>query len=184
LPRAITALRKRGSWSGGTARHQSPIAVIAFDAFLHRLAWIYGAWGGASMKNRLAAAFVVVAAASGCAEQATAEWQETGRITVGGTTHTTQTVSCEQYEWSLIILTIAGPGHARAFLQLGGEQPTVRTVSRANFDGFNGVAGEGGGNADASFADGTYRISGTAEGSEAGNPSETRTLPFRIEAPC
>jgi lipoprotein LpqH len=136
------------------------------------------------MKNRLAAAMIVVAAASGCAEEATAEREETGRITIDGTTHTTRTVACEQVQWSLIIRTTAGPGHARAFLQLGGEQPTVKTVNIANFDGFNGVAGEGHGSVEASLVDGTYTITGTAEGSDPENPGKTRTAPFRIEAFC
>jgi ipoprotein LpqH len=135
------------------------------------------------MQNRLLATLVVVAAASGCgAQEPTAERKETGRITVDGTTHATGAVFCDQYDWSLIIRTAAGPGHARAFLQLGGEQPTVRTVSFANFDGFNGVAREG--SADASAAEGTYTITGTAEGSDPENPGKTRTAPFEIEAPC
>jgi ipoprotein LpqH len=136
------------------------------------------------MQNRMAAALVVVAATAGCAEQAPAEREETGRITVDGATHATQTVSCEQYQWSLIIHTTAGPGRARALLQLGGEQPTVRTVSIANFDGFNGVAGEGVGSVEASAAEGTYTITGTAEGSDPDSPGKTRTAPFEIEAPC
>jgi ipoprotein LpqH len=137
------------------------------------------------MENRMATALLVVAAAtSGCAEQPTAEREDTGRITVDGTTHTTRTVACEQYQWSLIIKTTAGPGQARALLQLGGEKPIVKTVSFANFDGFNGVAGEDIGGVEASAAGGTYTITGTAEGSDPGNPGGTRTAPFEIEAPC
>jgi ipoprotein LpqH len=130
-------------------------------------------------QHRVAAALVVIATASGCATEPTAERIETGRITVDGTTHTTGAVSCEQYEWSLIIRTSAGPGHARAFLQLGGERPAARTVSLANFDGLNGVAGE---DVDASAA--AYTMTGMAEGSDQGTPGQTRTVPFRMEAPC
>jgi ipoprotein LpqH len=139
------------------------------------------------MQNRvviMTAAVIVGAGASGCAEGPTAERKETGRITVDGTTHATRTLACEQYDWSLIIETTAGPGQARAFLQLGGEQPAVRTVSFAKFDGFNGVAGEGVGSVEASAAEGTYTITGTAEGSDPDSPGQTRTAPFRIEAPC
>jgi lipoprotein LpqH len=130
------------------------------------------------MKNQLAAALIVVAAASGCAEDATAERAETGRITVDGTTHTTQTVTCEQYDWLMIVDMTAEPAHARTLLQLGGEQPSVKTVNIANFDGFYGVADDG---AEASAAEGTYTITGTAS---PDTPGQTRTVPFRIEAPC
>lgn len=136
------------------------------------------------MQNRLAVAAALVFVTAGCAEQATADRPETGRITVDGTTHTTQAVSCAQYQWLLVIQMTAEPAHARTLLQLGGEAPAVRTVSIANFDGFNGVAGEGASSADASFAEGTYTISGTAEGSDPGSPGTTSTVPFRIEAPC
>jgi lipoprotein LpqH len=136
------------------------------------------------MKNRLAAALIVVGAASGCAEDATGEREETGRITVDGTMHTTQTVSCEQYDWMVVIDMTAEPAHARTLLQLGGEQPSVRTVNIANFEGFYGVAGEGVGTVEASAAAGTYTITGTAEGSTPDSPGKTRTVPFRIEAPC
>jgi ipoprotein LpqH len=136
------------------------------------------------MQHRVAAALVVVATASGCTTEPTAERKETGRITVAGATHTTQAVSCEQYQWLLVIEMTAEPAHARTLLQLGGEEPTVRTVSIANFDGFNGVAGEGVGSVEASAAKGTYTMTGTAEGSDQGNPGRTRTVPVRIEAPC
>jgi ipoprotein LpqH len=133
------------------------------------------------MKNELAAALVVVAATSACAEDATAERADTGRITVDGTTHTAQTITCEQYDWLMIVDMTAEPAHARTLLQLGGEQPSVKTVNIANFDGFYGVAGEG---AEASAAAGTYTITGTAEGSTPDSPGKTRTVPFRIEGPC
>jgi ipoprotein LpqH len=136
------------------------------------------------MLNRLAVIAALAVVTAGCAEQATAERQPTGRITVDGATHTTQAVSCEQYEWLLIIEMTAEPAHARTLLQLGGEEPTVKTVSIANFDGFNGVAGEGVGSVEASAAEGTYTMTGTAKGSDQGKPGQTRTVPFRIEAPC
>jgi lipoprotein LpqH len=135
------------------------------------------------MLNRLAVIAALAVVTAGCAEQATAE-RPTGRITVDGVTHTTQAVSCEQYEWLLVIEMTAEPAHARTLLQLGSEEPTVKTVSIANFDGFNGVAGEGVGSVEASAAEGTYTMTGTAEGSDQGNPGQTRTVPFRIEAPC
>jgi ipoprotein LpqH len=50
--------------------------------------------------------------------------------------------------------------------------------------GFNGVAGEGVGSVEASAAERTYTMTGTAEGSDKGKPGQTRTVPFRIEAPC
>jgi hypothetical protein len=63
------------------------------------------------MQHRVAAALVVVATASGCTTEPTAERKETGRITVAGATHTTQAVSCEQYQWLLVIEMTAEPAH-------------------------------------------------------------------------
>jgi ipoprotein LpqH len=139
------------------------------------------------MHNRfvaVATALVFVAGISGCSQQPTAKEQVPGRITVEGNARTTESLECDQHEWLLMIEATAGPAHAQALLQLGGEKPAVRTVNISNFNGFNGVAGEGLGNVDASFADGVYTVTGTAEGSNPDDPGKTRTARFRIEAPC
>ena len=67
-------------------------------------------------------------------------------------------------------------------LQLSGEKPIAKTINIENFDGFNGVSGEAVGDADASFADGTYTITGTAQGANPNHPNGPRTVPFRINA--
>ena len=110
--------------------------------------------------------------------------EKSGRITFADKSRNTQSVSCTQNEWLLVIDAQAGPGSARASLELGGERPVVNTVSIENLDGLHGTAGRGTGKAEASLAGGTYTISGTAVVSDAARPGQTTTAPFRIEAPC
>jgi lipoprotein LpqH len=138
------------------------------------------------MQNRLvtAAALIVVAGASACAVEPTAGEQKAGRITLDGNARSAEDVSCTQVKWLLVIETTAGAASTRSTLQLEGEKPTVETVNISNFDGFNGVAGQGIGKAEAAFVDGAWTISGTAEGSVPNEPGKQRTAPFRIEAPC
>ncbi|HEX2285638.1 MAG TPA: lipoprotein LpqH [Mycobacterium sp.] len=134
------------------------------------------------MRHRIVAtAATLVIVTSGCAQQATAHREDRGHITVEGNTHPTQTVSCRQVGWLMIIEAKAHPGSARAFLRLEGEKPAVDAVSITNFDGFNGVAGQG---VEATAAEGTYTITGTAEGHTPDSVAKPRTVPFRIEAAC
>lgn len=130
------------------------------------------------------AAAVVV---SGCGLTAPAPSEEpaqSGRITIDGTTLSTQSVECTQHEWSMMIDAKAEPGSAEVFLHLGGEQPIVRTVNIENIDFINGVAGGDTGNADATTKDNVYTISGTLVGADGRNPGQTRSMPFEIKAPC
>lgn len=131
-----------------------------------------------------ATALIVIATAAGCAEESKPERAKVAKITVDGKTQTTQEISCAQVEWSLTIKTTSGSTRTDSFLDLGGEKPIARTVNISNFDGFNGVAGEGVGQADVSFADNDYIIAGTAEGSGPGKPGKPRSVPFRIETSC
>lgn len=84
----------------------------------------------------------------------------------------------------MIIETKSGPARTRSLLQLGGEKPIAKAVDIYDFDGFSGVAGGGAGSADVSLTNSAYVITGTADGSDPQNPGKTRTVPFRIEAPC
>lgn len=141
------------------------------------------------MRNWSVAVAAVVVVAAGCAgqtEPAHTKTQDTNRITVDGKTHTAQSVKCTQVQWLLTIEAAAEPTLVRAMLQLDGETPTVRTVNIENFGGFYGVAGESVADTDAevTVADGTYTITGTAQGSNSGDSSTPRTAPFRIEARC
>ena len=138
--------------------------------------------------TRLTAALAVAAITSGCGltgTEPTEQSERSGKITVGDKSQQTQSVGCTQDQWALSIEAIAGPGRARAYLQLGGEQPVVRTVSLENIDGLNGISGGDVGTAEASTERGNvYKITGTAVVSDPANPGETTEMPFSIEAPC
>ena len=97
----------------------------------------------------------------------------------------TQSVKCTQDQWALSIEATTDPGRARAYLQIGGEVPVVRTVSIENIDGFYGIAGGDVGTAEASTnGSSIYKITGTAVVSDPANPGQTKDMPFSIEAPC
>jgi hypothetical protein len=139
------------------------------------------------MPNRFAVlvtTLIVIAVAAGCSQDTAQGRATTATITVDGQTETTREVSCTQVDWSLSIKTTSGSTRTDTFLQKDGGQATVKTVNISNFDGFNGVAGEGVGKAEASFANSEFVISGTAEGSSPDRPGQTRSVPFRIETSC
>ena len=136
----------------------------------------------------LTAALAAVAATAGCGMTGTEPSepsQRSGRVTVGDRTQDTQSVKCTQVSGMLTIDANADPGRARAFLQLGGEKPVVRTVNIENIDGLSGIVGGDVGNAEASTnGSSIYTITGTAVVSDAATPGQTKDMPFKIEAPC
>ena len=125
----------------------------------------------------MAAILMVIVCTAGCGEEAQPEQAKDARITVGRNTLTTRELSCTQMEWSMTIDTKSGPSRTHSFLQLGGETPIAKTVDIRNFDGFSGVAGEGGGSADVSLANNAYVITCTVEVSDPEIPGKTRTAP-------
>jgi ipoprotein LpqH len=133
---------------------------------------------------------VVVAAAitSGCGltgPEPSEASQRSGEVTVGGKSQSTKSVKCTQDQWALSIDATTEHGRARAYLQIGGVEPIVRTVSIENIDGLNGISGGDVGDATASVAGGnTYKITGTAVVSEPAKPGATTEMPFSIETPC
>ena len=136
----------------------------------------------------LTAALAAVAATAGCGmtgTEPTEPSQRSGRVTVGDRTQDTQSVKCTQDQWALSIEATAEPGRVRAFLQIGGEKPVVRTVNIENIDGLSGIVGGDVGNAEASTKTSSiYTITGTAVVSDAAKPGQTTDTPFKIEAPC
>lgn len=143
------------------------------------------------MQTRLFALTAAVAAAaitSGCGvmgTDSTEPSERSGEITVGDKSVHTQSVECNQVQWALSIEATADPGRARAYLQLGGEVPVVRTVSIENIDGLYGIAGSDVGSAEASTnGSSIYKITGTAVVSDPAKPGQTTDMPFSIEAPC
>ena len=140
------------------------------------------------MRTRiLATALATVTLTAGCGltgSEPTERPQQSGRITVADKSRATQSVTCTQNEWLLSIEATAAPGRALAALRIGGARPLVDTVSIENIDGLQGIAGGDNGKAEAALVDGVYTITGTAVVSNAGQPGQTTTAPFRIEAPC
>ena len=136
----------------------------------------------------LTAAVVAAAITSGCGltgTESTEPSQRSGKITIGDKSRHTQSVKCTQDQWALLIEATTNPGHARAYLQLGGEVPVVRTVSIENIDGLNGISGGDVGTAEASSnGSSIYKITGTAVVSDPTRPGQTTNMPFSIEAPC
>jgi ipoprotein LpqH len=130
------------------------------------------------------AALVAIAGTSACTEQETKLPQPTARVTLNGNSRTTHAISCMQVQWTLTVAITAGPGRVRAVVELEGEKPTPTSVDIADFDGFTGTSGQGVGNVDIAFADNTYTITGTAQGSNPDDPSKPKTATYRIEAEC
>ncbi|AEV71576.1 conserved lipoprotein/antigen [Mycolicibacterium rhodesiae NBB3] len=140
------------------------------------------------MRIRLMAVLAAATLASGCGLSGptpSERSEQSGKITVGEVSQQTQSVKCTQDQWALTIDASTGPGRARAYLQIGGVEPVVRTVNLENIDGLNGIAGGDVGSAEASVNGGnTYKITGTAVVSDPNRPGITNDMPFAIEVPC
>ena len=110
--------------------------------------------------------------------------EQTARITVDNDTRTSHAVTCDQVQWLLTAHIAAAPASVRVLLKLDSEKPKLESVNIDNFAGFTGVADAGAGDAKVAFADGTYTITGTAEGSRLNDPRVSLTAPFKIEVGC
>ena len=130
------------------------------------------------------AALILIASVTGCSQETKPERAKGAKITIDGTTQTTEDVSCTQVDWALTIKTSLGPSQTASSLDLGGPHPTAQTVNIQNFNGFFGVAGEGIGQTNVSLDKDDYVVSGTAEGSDKDHPGQTRPASFRIQAHC
>jgi ipoprotein LpqH len=78
----------------------------------------------------------------------------------------------------------AAPATVRVLLKLDTETPKVESVNFDNFAGFSGVSDSGLGQAKTRFANNTYTITGTAEGSQVNDPRVSVKAPFTIEVGC
>jgi lipoprotein LpqH len=128
-------------------------------------------------------ALAVMAGSLGCSRSETVP-QKAARITVGGNTRTSHAVSCTQVEWLVSVDIGAAPGSVQAMLRLQSDNPKAESVNINNVNGFTGVADAGVGTAKATFANGTYRITGTAQGTNTENPTTPKTAEFKIETQC
>jgi hypothetical protein len=136
----------------------------------------------------LMAAVAVAAITSGCGltgPEPSEASEQSGKVTVGDKSQSTKSVKCTQNQFALSIDATTEHGRARAYLEIGGVEPKVRTVSIENIDGLNGISGGTVGEATASVAGGnTYKITGTAVVSDPAKPGTTTEMPFSIETPC
>jgi ipoprotein LpqH len=128
-------------------------------------------------------ASLVAASCSGCLTNDKAT-QKTARITVDNNTRTSHAVSCSQVDWLLTAKISAAPANVRVLLKLNPDTPKVESVYFDNFAGFSGVSDSGAGQAKIRFANDTYTITGTAEGSQLNDPRVSVTAPFTIEVGC
>jgi ipoprotein LpqH len=128
-------------------------------------------------------ASLVAASCSGCSTDDKVT-QKTARITVDNTTRTSHAVSCSQVDWLLTANISAAPANVRVLLKLDPETPKVESVHFDNFAGFSGVSDSGAGEAKIRFANNTYTITGTAEGSQLDDPHVSVTAPFTVEVGC
>lgn len=130
-----------------------------------------------------AATVLVVASCAGCfSSQKVTE--KTARITVDNNTRISHAITCNQVQWLLTANITAAPATVRVLLKLDSDKPKLESVNINNFVGFNGVADSGAGDAKATFANGTYTVTGTAEGSRLNDPRVSMTAPFKIEVGC
>jgi hypothetical protein len=127
---------------------------------------------------------LVVAACAGCSTHSDKVAQKTARITVDNKTRTSHAIICNQVQSYLTANISAAPANVRVMLKLDSEQPKLESVNIDNFAGFTGVSDVGAGDAKAVFANGTYTITGTAEGSKLNDPRISLTAPFKIEVGC
>ncbi|MGB6206462.1 lipoprotein LpqH [Mycobacterium sp.] len=127
---------------------------------------------------------LVVASCAGCSTHSDKVAQKTARITVDDKTRTSHAITCNQVQWLLTANISAAPANVRVLLKLDSEKPKLESVNIDNFAGFTGVADVGAGDAKATFANGTYTITGTAEGSQHNDPRISLTAPFKIEVGC
>jgi hypothetical protein len=110
--------------------------------------------------------------------------QKTARITVNNSSRTSHAVTCDQVQWLLTANISAAPANVRVVLKLDSDKPKLESVNIDDFAGFTGVADVGAGEANATFAHGTYTITGTAEGSQRNDPRLSLAAPFKIEVGC
>jgi hypothetical protein len=126
---------------------------------------------------------LLAASCSGCSTDDKAT-QKTARITVDNNTRTSHAVTCSQVDWLLTANISAAPAKVSVLLKLDPETPKVESVHFDNFAGFSGVSDSGAGEAKVRFANNTYTITGTAQGSQLNDPRVSMTTPFSIEVGC
>lgn len=154
---------------------------------------------GSRFVTAVVTVLVVAASCAGCSSSEKVP-QKTARITVDNKTRTSHAITCNQVQWLLTANITAAPAKVDVMLRLAPDQPDadgserskhedseypkLESVNFNNFAGFTGVSDSGAGNAKATFANGKYTVTGTAEGSQLNDPRVSMTTPFKIEVAC
>lgn len=128
-------------------------------------------------------AAVVAASCSGCSTPNKAT-QKTAHITVDNNTRTSHAVTCSQVNWLLTANISVAPATVKVLLRLDSDTPKVESVNFDNFAGFSGVSDAGAGEAKIRVAKDIYTITGTAAGTQLGDPRLSVTEPFTVEVGC
>jgi hypothetical protein len=130
----------------------------------------------------VAAAAVVVA---GCGSQAAALGSHTAQVTINGKDIGSRlAVNCSQAGWTWFIESPDEKAGFAAAIETG-ETPAAHSVQIRDLGGFTGSFWQGTvGEGNASVADGTFTISGTAEGSYTNDPTGEATATFEIQTSC
>ncbi len=136
-------------------------------------------------KPGVVALLAVGLVATGCASGASALGTPTARITINGNEIAERPiVRCQQAEWVWLIETIPPqPGfNAQVRTGAGVEPLSVRIDDLGGFTG--GVTNATPGATKATIVDGSFVITGTADGFYDGNISNTGTATFEVQLDC
>jgi Mycobacterium 19 kDa lipoprotein antigen len=123
--------------------------------------------------------------ATGCASGASALGTPTARITINGNEIAERpTVRCQQVEWVWLIETIPPQPGFNAQVRTGAsvEPLSMRIDDLGGFTG--GVTNATPGATKATVVDGSFVITGTADGFYDGNISNTGTATFEVQLDC
>lgn len=140
------------------------------------------------MRQRLVtmavSAALMAASCSGCFTPNDKATQKTARITVDNNSRTSHAVTCTQVNWLLTANISAAPANVKVLLRLDRDTPKVESVHFDNFAGFSGVSNMGAGDAKIRVSKDIYTITGTAAGTQLGDPRVSVMEPFTIEVGC
>ncbi|QZT64888.1 lipoprotein LpqH [Mycolicibacterium austroafricanum] len=128
---------------------------------------------------------VAVLGVAGCSTPEPALGGTTATVTIDGSdTGGAYAVRCRQNGWSWYIDTPEKENGFTAVLSTGGDV----TAESVDFRGVGGFTGsfwaDNIGDAEVTGRDGSYTITGKADGTFADKPSEAVTAEFRIQADC
>ncbi|VBA58525.1 putative lipoprotein LppE [Mycobacterium attenuatum] len=132
-----------------------------------------------------AVAVFSAAVVGACGAPPAAHISSTAVVTVNGNEARPHLVRCVQLEWYRTIEVGTGDSGATLVIDQWAAPITARSVRIRNLAGFTGMYSEGdGGSAKAGFGDGTFTVSGTAEGFDTAAPNQPANAEFRIVAHC